>query len=68
MKNVRNRVGEFRERLRLSQAQLADLIGVSQGTISKIESGKHTPNIEIAFKLEKVFKEFDVDIHELFIV
>jgi len=65
---MRNRVSEFRDQLKLNQTQLAELIGVSQGTISKIESQKHTPNIEIAFKLEKVFKVFDVDIHDLFIV
>jgi len=60
---MRNRVEEYRERLGWTQIQLAERMKVAQGTISRIENGVQCPSVELAFKLEKLFR---VDIHELF--
>jgi transcriptional regulator with XRE-family HTH domain len=48
---VKLRLKEERERAGLTQAQLADKSGVPQTTISGLESGKRSPNMDTAFKL-----------------
>lgn len=64
-KNGREKVGRLVKRLReqkgLDQYELADQIGVSQGTISNIESGKRKVQANVAITLAKFF---DVDFHK----
>jgi len=60
---MRNRVEEFRDRRKWKQIELAEKVGVSQGTISKIENSKHIPNLDLAYKLEQIL---DLEIHKLF--
>lgn len=43
----------FRLKQKLSQAQLALLVGVSQGYIAHIENGRRRPSPDIAKRLEK---------------
>ena len=45
---------KYREEKGISQLKLAKLTGVSQGTISLIESGKRVPTVFIAKKLAVV--------------
>ena len=40
----------------LSQQRLAELAGVRQETISRIESGKHTATVRVIDKLDKVLR------------
>ena len=58
---LRNRVKEFRAEQKLSQQQLADLIGVSRNTISSIETGQFQPTAKLALilciALDKKFEE-----------
>ena len=58
---LRNRVKEFRTEQKLSQQQLADLIGVSRNTISSIETGQFQPTAKLALilciALDKKFEE-----------
>ena len=49
-----------REKLNISQVQLAEKTKINRAMISKIESGKYIPSIEQLEKLEKVLK-FDID-------
>jgi transcriptional regulator with XRE-family HTH domain len=42
---MRVRVREWRQRRLLTQAELADRIGVSVGTINRIERGVHRPRL-----------------------
>lgn len=46
-----NRIREFREAKGLTQTQLGEMVGVSQSTIDKYESGHITPPLNRAFKL-----------------
>lgn len=39
----------------LTQAQLADAIGVTRQTIIAIEQGKYSPSLEVAFQIANVF-------------
>ena len=39
----------------LTQAQLAEKVGVTRQTILAIESGKYLPSLEVAFKISRAF-------------
>ena len=47
-----------RRSLGLSQAQLADLAGVRQETVSRLESGKHSPTVRTVEKIDKALKQY----------
>ena len=48
---LENRVREVREAKGLTQAQLAELIGVSRKTVNTVENGVFVPSTVIALKL-----------------
>ena len=48
---LHNRLKEARSEKKLSQAQLADLVGVSRNTISSIETGQFNPTAKLALIL-----------------
>ncbi len=58
---LKNRLKEARQDKGLSQAQLANLVGVSRNTISSIETGQFNPTAKLALilciALEKKFEE-----------
>lgn len=48
---LRNRIKQARTQKELSQAQLAQLVGVSRNTISSIETGQFNPTAKLALIL-----------------
>ena len=48
---LKNRLKEARMEKKLSQAQLAELVGVSRNTISSIETGQFIPTAKLALVL-----------------
>ncbi|MEI8333679.1 MAG: helix-turn-helix transcriptional regulator [Chloroflexota bacterium] len=40
----------------MTQADLADRVGVTRQTIIAIEQGKYSPTLEIAFQIARVFR------------
>lgn len=48
---LKNRLKEVRAEKKLSQAQLAKLVGVSRNTISSIETGQYQPTAKLALIL-----------------
>ncbi len=48
---LKNRLKEARTELKLSQKQLADIVGVSRNTISSIETGQFNPTAKLALVL-----------------
>ncbi|SFJ36063.1 putative transcriptional regulator [Paenibacillus sp. UNC496MF] len=56
MGELRNRVRELRARDRLSQNDLAQLIGASRQTIALIERGDYAPSIVMCLKIAAVFR------------
>ena len=58
---LRNRLKEARTEKTLSQAQLAEMVGVSRNTISSIETGQFKPTAKLALglciALDKKFEE-----------
>jgi putative transcriptional regulator len=60
---LNNRIRVFRAEHRMSQADLAEAIGVSRKTISTIEVGRFTPSVIIALKIARYFQ---VPLEEVF--
>ena len=58
---LKNRLKEARSEKNLSQAQLAEMVGVSRNTISSIETGQFNPTAKLALilciALDKMFEE-----------
>ena len=58
---LKNRIKEARTERKLSQAALAELVGVSRNTISSIETGQFSPTAKLALilciALDKTFEE-----------
>ena len=53
---ITNRVRDLREAQDgMSQAMLAERIGVTRQTIIAIEQGKYSPSLESAFRIARVF-------------
>jgi putative transcriptional regulator len=50
-----NNIAKLRGKLKISQQDLADGIGVSRKTISTVETGRFTPSVVIALKLAAYF-------------
>ena len=61
---MKNKVREFRKKQKLTQDELAALIGISRQAINAIEKEKFDPSLPTAFKLSELFK---ISIEELFI-
>jgi putative transcriptional regulator len=53
---MKNNIRVQRAILNITQAELAERIGVSRQTINAIEVGKYIPSTVLAMKLAKVFK------------
>ena len=60
---MRNKLKVLRAERDLSQADLAEMAGVSRQTINAIETGKYDPSIPLAFKLAGLF---DLSIEDVF--
>ena len=58
---LRNNLAAIRKEKKLSQAELAKLVGVSRNTISSIETGQFNPTAKLALilciALDKRFEE-----------
>ena len=63
MKEMRNRVKEFRKKIKLTQDELAQELGVTRQTINAVENNKYNPTLELAIKTAKFL---GVPVEELF--
>ena len=62
---MKNSIRVERAKKRMTQAQLAELIGVSRQTIVAIESEKYVPSTVLSLKIARVFDKRVDDIFEL---
>lgn len=58
-----NRIKDERAIKSLTQAELAQLVGVSRQTINTIESNRYAPSVILALKIARVFNK---PVEELF--
>lgn len=61
--SLANRIRQERERVGLTQAALAEVVGVSRKTINTVENGIFTPSALLALKLARALS---VPVEELF--
>jgi len=52
---VKNAVRELRAARGWSQADLANVLGVSRQSVNAIETGKYDPSLPLAFKIARIF-------------
>ncbi|MEN6329240.1 MAG: helix-turn-helix transcriptional regulator [Methanobacteriaceae archaeon] len=59
---MKTRIKELRARKDLTQAQLADKVGVRRETIVFLEKGKYNPSLKLAYLISRVLDEKIEDI------
>lgn len=62
---MKNNIKIERARHNMTQADLADKIGVSRQSINAIEKGKYVPSTVLAIKIAQLFK---MPVEDLFII
>ena len=60
--SIGNKIKEYREKNNMTQKEIAEILGVEPGTISKYESGMIEPNIE---SLKRLADTFNTTVDEL---
>lgn len=61
--NIQNKVRTHRVIAGMTQAELANQIGVTRQTILSIEKGKYTPSVALALQIAEIF---EVRVEDLF--
>ncbi|WP_443873662.1 helix-turn-helix transcriptional regulator [Megasphaera sp.] len=51
-----NRIKELREKAKFTQAELANLLGVSRVAVAQWERGENSPRVDTLIKMSKLFK------------
>ncbi|MFL8633956.1 helix-turn-helix transcriptional regulator [Clostridioides difficile] len=60
---MKTKIKEYREKLLMTQNELAKLVGVRRETIVHLENGKYNPSLKLAMDIAKVF---DATVENLF--
>ena len=60
---MKNKIKELRKANKLSQSELADIVGTTRQTITSIEVGKYTASLVLAYKIAH---HFNMIIEEVF--
>ena len=58
---MQTRIRECRQKLGMTQGELADLAGVRRETIVHLEKGKYNPSLELAYRLTKALKQKQIE-------
>ena len=58
-----SKIHVYRATRRMSQQELADLVGVSRQTIVQLERNRYNPSLLLAYSIARVF---DVTVEDLF--
>jgi len=61
---MKTRIEEFRKRRRLTQKELAEVLGVTRQTIISLENGRYKASLVLAHKIAQYF---GTSIEEIFI-
>ncbi|MDV2115143.1 helix-turn-helix transcriptional regulator [Alcaligenes faecalis] len=61
---MKNRLRVLRAEANWTQADLAERLGVSRQAVNALETGKHAPSLDLAFKISVVFEQAVEEIFE----
>ncbi|MEZ7810324.1 MULTISPECIES: helix-turn-helix transcriptional regulator [Alcaligenes] len=61
---MKNRLRVLRAQANWTQADLAERLGVSRQAVNALETGKHAPSLDLAFKISAVFGQTVEEIFE----
>ena len=62
---MKTSIPELRKEKKLSQAELADIVGVTRQTITSIETEKYIASLPLAYKIAKYFNLKIEDVFDL---
>lgn len=62
---MKTRIPELRKEKKLSQTELADIVGVTRQTITSIETEKYIASLPLAYKIAKYFNLKIEDVFDL---
>ena len=62
---MKTRIAELRKEKKLSQGDLAEIVGVTRQTITSIETGRYIASLPLAYKIAKYFDLKTEDVFEL---
>ena len=62
---MKTRIPELRKEKKLSQTELADIVGVTRQTITSIETEKYVASLPLAYKIAKYFNLKIEDVFDL---
>ncbi len=65
MANISNNLKELRKAKKISQQELAQLVGIRRETIVHLENNRYNPSLEIALKIAEIFQLHVEDIFQL---
>ncbi|MDD5252009.1 MAG: helix-turn-helix transcriptional regulator [Patescibacteria group bacterium] len=54
---MKTRISEYRQKLGLTQEQLAQAVGVSRQTIIALEQGRYNPSLQLAYRVAKTLRQ-----------
>lgn len=55
MAALNTKIKEYRDKISISQNELAKLVGVRRETIVHLENGKYNPSLKLAMDIARVF-------------
>lgn len=55
MSEIRSKLKEYRQKLGVTQEELAERLGVTRQTVIAIEQAKYQPSLELAWRCSKLF-------------
>lgn len=61
---MKNRLRVLRAEASWTQADLAERLGVSRQAVNALETGKHAPSLDLAFKISALFQQTVEEIFE----
>lgn len=54
---MKNKISFYRNKLYITQQELADAVEVSRQTIVSLEKNRYNPSLELAYKITKALKQ-----------
>lgn len=61
---MNNRLRVLRAEANWTQADLAERLGVSRQAVNALETGKHAPSLDLAFKISALFEQAVEEVFE----